>query len=101
MLSESGSHVEIPQSKTRISNASKKIEIRGSSFANLVKKLIGVEENILEQIGDKVLHVKTTVEFDLMESIYDYALVSLINPNELEDWPNGEKYLQPILMTSQ
>lgn len=35
------------------------------------------------------------------ESIYDYALVVLINPREMEDWPHSSAYLQPILMTDQ
>lgn len=44
-------------------------------------------------------NVKTTVEYRLKESIYDYALVALMNPREMEDWPNDPQYLQPIMMT--
>jgi len=44
--------------------------------------------------------VKTYDEFKITESAYDYALVSLINENEMKDWPKGKDstYYQPIKM---
>lgn len=43
-------------------------------------------------------NVKSTVEYKLKESIYDFALVALINPKEMNDWPTKGGYLEPILM---
>lgn len=47
-----------------------------------------------------VQNVKSNKELLLSESIYDFALVVLLNPKEMEDWPDDPKYLQPILMTA-